>query len=83
MNDDALRRKSDSTRSLKNKQRARCPSCGSLVNLRDTAEVWDLVDCQECNMRLEVVDLRPPTLDYANSPDEEDWEDWDEEDDEF
>lgn len=81
MNDDALRRKSDSVRSPKNKTRARCPSCGAWVNLRDGAEVWDLVECPECNTLLEVVDLRPPTLDYANSDEDEDWdeEDWDEE----
>lgn len=81
MNDDILQRKSDSTRSPKNKLRARCPSCNGWINLRDNAEVWDLVDCPECNTMLEVVDLRPPTLDFArNDVDEEDWEedDWDE-----
>jgi alpha-aminoadipate/glutamate carrier protein LysW len=80
MNDDALRRKSDNVRSPKTKLRARCPSCGSWVNLRDNAEVWDLVDCTDCNTLLEVVDLRPPTLDYAKSQDDNEWddEDWDE-----
>lgn len=83
MNDDALQRKSEGTRSPKTKLRARCPSCGAWVNLRDNAEVWDLVDCPECNTQLEVVDLRPPTLDHANSDDSEwDDEEWDE-DDEF
>jgi lysine biosynthesis protein LysW len=80
MNDDVFR-KSDTARSPKNKLRARCPSCGAWVNLRDTAEVWDLVECPECNTLLEVVDLRPPTLDYASSDlAEEDWEEdeWDE-----
>jgi hypothetical protein len=50
------------------------------VNLRDNAEVWDLVDCTDCNTLLEVVDLRPPTLDYAKSQDDNEWddEDWDE-----
>jgi lysine biosynthesis protein LysW len=82
MNDDALRRKSDGPRSVKNKQRARCPACNAWVNLRDAAEVWDLVNCPECNTLLEVVDLRPPTLDYANTGvDEEEFEEdeWEEE----
>jgi lysine biosynthesis protein LysW len=82
MNDDLLQRKSDTARSPKNKLRARCPSCGAWVALRDNAEVWDVVDCPECNIVLEVVDLRPPTLDYTSSElDDEDWEDDDWEDD--
>jgi alpha-aminoadipate carrier protein LysW len=80
MSDDFFSQKSDGARSPKNKMRARCPSCSAWVNLRDTAEVWDLVDCPECNTQLEIVDLRPPTLDYASSElEEEDWEedeDW-------
>ncbi|MCZ7539272.1 MAG: lysine biosynthesis protein LysW [Anaerolineae bacterium] len=47
--------------------------------LRDNAEVWDLVDCPECNTQLEVVDLRPPTLEHAGAGLEEE-EEWDEED---
>lgn len=83
MNEDALQRKSDSTRSPKTKLRARCPACGAWVNLRDNSEVWDLVECPECNTLLEVVDLRPPTLDYANNSEaDEDWEDEDWEDEE-
>jgi lysine biosynthesis protein LysW len=83
MNEDALQRKSEGTRSPKNKLRARCPSCGAWVNLRDYAEVWDVVECPECNTRLEVVDLRPPTLGYMNSEiDGEGWEDEDWEDEE-
>jgi lysine biosynthesis protein LysW len=78
MNEDVLRSKSDSPRSPKTKTRARCPSCNTWVSLRDTAEVWDLVSCTKCNTLLEVVDLRPPTLDYASgNPDDEDWDDED------
>lgn len=81
MNNDALH-KSEGTRSPKNKLRARCPACNAWVYLRDAAEVWDLVNCPECNALLEITDLRPPTLDYADTgPDDEEWEeeDWDEE----
>ena len=38
----------------------------------------DLVNCPECDALLEVVDLRPPTLDYASSQDGDD--DWDDDD---
>lgn len=85
MNDDALKR-SEGTRSPKTKLRARCPSCNAWVNLRDTAEIWDVVNCPECNTLLEVVDLRPPTLDYADGEGEhEDWdeEEWEEDEDDF
>ncbi|MEB2287170.1 MAG: hypothetical protein OZ934_03565 [Anaerolineae bacterium] len=66
-------------RSPKSKLRARCPSCNAWVPLRDNVEVWDLVDCPECNTQLEVVDLRPPTLEHAGAGLEEE-EEWDEED---
>ncbi|MBI5961528.1 MAG: hypothetical protein HY866_22500 [Chloroflexi bacterium] len=80
MNDDKLQKSEG--RSPKNKLRARCPACNAWVNLRDAAEVWDLVDCPECCTMLEIVDLRPPTLDYANrDTGEEDFEDEDEYDD--
>jgi lysine biosynthesis protein LysW len=64
MNDD--KQQKSEGRSPKNKLRARCPACNGWVNLRDAAEVWDLVDCPECSTLLEIVDLRPPTLDYAD-----------------
>jgi lysine biosynthesis protein LysW len=82
MSDDIFDR-SGGARSPKNKVRARCPACGAWVNLRDTAEIWDLVNCPECNTLLEIVDLRPPTLDYASNEvedeewDDEDWDDYD------
>jgi alpha-aminoadipate carrier protein LysW len=66
----------NSTRSPKTKIRARCPSCGTQVDLRDNIEVWDLVDCPKCNTLLEVIDLRPPTLDYASDDlEDKDWGD--------
>ena len=66
-------------RGVKTKLRARCPACSAWVPLRDTVEVWDLVGCPECDTQLEVMSLRPPTLDYADSDIEGNWEadDWD------
>lgn len=72
---------SENQRSPKNKLRGRCPACNAWVALRDAVEVWDLVNCPECNTLLEVVELRPPTLDYAQDGYDEEWEEdeWEEE----
>lgn len=74
---DVLRQKSENSRSPKSKIRARCPACNAMVNLRDRAEVWDLVSCPSCNTLLEIASLRPPTLDYAGDQDleEDEWDD--------
>ncbi|HML24233.1 MAG TPA: hypothetical protein PKD09_21440 [Aggregatilinea sp.] len=40
------------------------------------------MECPECSTQLEVVDLRPPTLDYAGGAPDDD-EDWDEEEEEW
>lgn len=80
MNDYPFEALSRGTRNSKNRV-ARCPSCSTRINLRDDAEVWDLVTCPECNSLLEIVDLRPPTLDYtSDSPEDIDWDDEDWED---
>jgi lysine biosynthesis protein LysW len=81
MYDDDNAQKTTKTRSPKGKIRARCPACNALVTLRDNVEVWDIVTCPECQTVLEVVDLRPPTLDYAN--DEMDGDSWEEDDEDW
>jgi hypothetical protein len=79
MNDDTYTRKSEGTQS---KEYRALSACGA-VNLRDAAEVWDVVNCSECNTLLEIMDLRPPTLDYASDDvaveewEEEDWDEYD------
>jgi len=78
MNEDAYSK--DKTRSPKGKLRGRCPACGAWVTLRDAAEVWDVVDCPECATSLEIVELRPPTLEYArDDPHADEWSEDDEE----
>lgn len=80
--DDELFSKEEQARSPKSKVSARCPACSANVPLRDTAEVWDPVNCPECDTALEVVNLRPPTLDFAPpNPESIDWEevDWEDE----
>jgi alpha-aminoadipate carrier protein LysW len=49
-----------------------CPECGGRVELPETVEVGEIVDCNSCGSELEVVDDDPVTLEAA--PDlEEDW----------
>ncbi|MBN1284645.1 MAG: hypothetical protein JXB47_04535 [Anaerolineae bacterium] len=62
--------------------RARCPECETPINLKDSVEQWDVVSCPVCGTALEVVQLRPPKLDYADGAwdyqewEDEDWEDY-------
>ncbi len=60
------------------RQKARCPECLAPIWLKDTVEMWDPVTCPECHTALEVVNLRPLTLDFLDK----DWEDGEFEDDE-
>jgi lysine biosynthesis protein LysW len=62
--------------------RARCPECESWVTLKDSMRLWDAVTCPHCGTSLQVTDLKPPSLDYAEEAWDEakDWEE-DEEDD--
>lgn len=59
------------------RQKARCPECLAAIWLKETIELWDPVTCPECHTALEVVDLRPLTLDYMDdwSDDEDETED--------
>lgn len=81
MSDESFER--NKTRSPKGRLRARCPACSAWVLLRDTAEIWDLVNCPECQAVLEIVELRPPTLDYADTAVDEAWELVDEDEDDW
>lgn len=63
--------------SRKVKLKARCPHCMSGVGLRDSVAVWDAITCRECGTLLEVTNLHPLTLDYAEGDalDDDDWDD--------
>lgn len=50
----------------RNRLKARCPECLAAIWLKETAELWDPVTCPECHTALEVVALRPLTLDYMD-----------------
>ncbi len=62
--------------------KTRCPECLAAIWLKESVEMWDPVTCPECHTALEVVSLRPLTLDYLDDwgedvdeeLDEEEWE---------
>ncbi len=56
---------------------ASCPDCAAPVPRRLGAFVGQLVECPECGIALEVVRLRPYTVDYYQGEDR-----WDEEEEE-
>lgn len=63
---------------------APCPSCGRRVDLGVQPRVGEQLACLRCGDYLEIINLRPPELDWVFSdfePDEEEWgeEEWDEE----
>jgi ssDNA-binding Zn-finger/Zn-ribbon topoisomerase 1 len=55
-------------------QKAQCPYCDSLFELRREVREWDAVKCPECRTSLQVIRVCPPVVDYAFEG-EYDWED--------
>lgn len=51
---------------------AECPECAADVSLPDDVMEGEIVQCAECGVELEVVNLDPPALDLAPE-EEEDW----------
>ena len=50
----------------------RCPECDARIDLDpDELEPGDVVDCPECGVELEVVDVNPIVLDFAPDDEEE------------
>ncbi len=56
----------------KTQLRARCLDCEAMVSVRASAELGDKVTCPECETLLEVINLHPLDLDYA----EDDYNDY-------
>jgi len=60
-----------------------CPECEVKIDFDNSIEVGERVFCPECDIELEVISVKPLTLDYVFEDedwDEEEWEDdWDEE----
>lgn len=53
-------------------QTATCPECDALITLRDDTLEGEIVQCPDCGVELEVLNLDPPELDLAPA-EEEDW----------
>ena len=53
-------------------KQAECPECAADVTLPDDVMENEIVQCSDCGVELEVVNLDPPTLEPAPE-EEEDW----------
>ena len=47
---------------------APCPACKKVVKVQEETEVLELISCPHCKSLLELVNLFPPTLDWAEDP---------------
>ncbi len=54
---------------------ATCPECDADIHVDEDMDKGDFVNCDECEVRLEVVGLDPIELDAAPDDDDEDADD--------
>lgn len=54
---------------------AACPECQSEIHVDEDVDKGEIVHCEECDIKLEVVGLDPIELDLASEDDEEDYYD--------
>jgi alpha-aminoadipate carrier protein LysW len=59
---------------------AACPECDADIHVDEEMDKGDIVECVECEVRLEVVGLDPIELDLAPEEEEEDDDDYEEDD---
>lgn len=59
---------------------ATCPECDADIHVDEDMDKGDFVNCDECEVRLEVVGLDPIELDAAPDDDDEDVDDDDNDD---
>jgi len=52
--------------------KAKCPTCGAMIDLGNDVEKGDQVKCPHCGEVLKVVRLKPPRLDYDLDDDDYD-----------
>ena len=60
---------------------ATCPECDADIHVDEDMDKGDIVECVECEVRLEVVGLDPIELDAA--PDDDADDDYDDDDDDY
>ena len=55
-----------------------CPSCGEDIKIQDNPKLGQRLLCQHCDAELEVIELDPVELDWADYGDYDDYEeeDW-------
>jgi len=56
---------------------AACPECQSEIHVDEDVDKGDIVNCEECDIRLEVVGLDPVELDLATEDKEDFYDDED------
>jgi uncharacterized protein YbaR (Trm112 family) len=61
---------------------AQCPECDSWIPVPGSAEIWDTLVCPRCHTELQLINDRPPELDFADYDDMYDDEDYEEDYDE-
>lgn len=54
---------------------AACPECQSEIHVDEDVDKGEIVNCEECDIKLEVVGLDPIELDLASEDDGEDYYD--------
>lgn len=61
---------------------AACPECGAEIHVEEEMDKGEMLTCEECESRLEVVGLDPIELDLAPEDElEDDYDSYEEEDD--
>jgi len=63
--------------------KAQCPECDAWIRVPGAVELWDTMDCPECNTELQLISANPPELDYADFDDYDDDLDDDDLDDDY
>ena len=52
-----------------------CPSCGEDIRVRDKVKIGAKMSCPYCDADLEVTELDPVELDWAEYGEDEEWDD--------
>ena len=52
---------------------AACPECEAEIHVDEDVDKGDILHCEECEIKLEVVGLDPIELDLASTEEEEDY----------
>lgn len=59
--------------------KAQCPECDNWIQLSDSINMWDVVECPQCKTELLLVSDDPYELDYADEYEDDYDDDYDDE----